>query len=429
MLAEFRVPSSGASEQLGVAKSEALLKELVNIDSPTNSVSGVNLVQSVIADELAKLGFTTRFVRHAKFDGTVGNLLVAEKSGKVSEYITMVSHADTVLGSFLPTRFWRDASGTKAFGSGVIDNKGGIVVAIESLRLYLKAMQNIQDEPHYSLRFVCSPNEETGSGGFHDLFRDMATDSVLILGFEPALENGSIIKSRRGNCWYNLKVVGQEAHSGRCKGEEINAAHEMALKFVKLHQLNSAEAGTNVNVGSFHGGRDRYNVVCGAADAKIDARFPDFETRDNLHSRIDSILLKSYLTSQVTGVSAKCEYTIADDCPPFAPTYGSESILRFLTERIGFLEGRPISAEQGGGAGDVNHMSREGLPVIDGLGPVGGGMHTNSEFIVLSSINTRASAIALMLQNTPELLLKSYEGEPYVERSQVIGKFTSHKNL
>jgi glutamate carboxypeptidase len=373
--------------------SEALLEEMVNIDSTTNNIKGVNRVQAIVARELIQMGFEIQLTTNPDPAVSSGELLVATLTGQSSEYVTLVSHADTVLSRDVCGVFERLPGGIHARGSGVIDNKGGLVVALMGLRTFLGKL-GLGGRPQFSIRFVCSPNEEAGSQGLHEFFRACSLDSRLVLGFEPALENGSIIESRRGNRWYQIMIEGEEAHAGRCRGEQINAAHDLAMKISRLHRLNNPKTGVSVNIGHLQGGRDRFNVVCGAATAKLDARFPSFETREKLHRQIDRILTAAHVHSPITGRATIASYTIADDCPPFSSTSASRSLLKSYLKVASRLEGRRIVAEKAGGAGDVNYMSREGVIVLDGFGPVGGKMHTTEEFVHLPTLSTRTLALA-----------------------------------
>ena len=375
------------------ARAEALLERLVNIDSTTSDVEGVSKVQRLLATEFQALGFETRFLENPDPSQKSAPLLEACLAGQSKNWITLVSHADTVLGVGAVGPY-RKLDEARAAGSGVIDNKGGLVVALMGLQLALESRKVC----HLGLRFVCSPNEEGGSTGFHDYFRFVSQDSVIVLGFEPALDSGAIIESRRGNRWYDVSIEGEEAHAGRCHGEELNAAHDLAHKIVKLQALNDRAQKISVNVGHIEAGRDRFNVVCGFAKAKIDARFATFESRDRLHEAIDSILSTPEVSSAVTGRSTKTTYALQDDCPPFSASDRSRELVAVYLKRVMEIEGRRVEATAAGGAGDVNHMSRPGVIVIDGLGPVGGSMHTVDEFVSLSSLATRSAALAAFLE-------------------------------
>jgi glutamate carboxypeptidase len=49
---------------------------------------------------------------------------------------------------------------------------------------------------------------------------------------------------------------------------------------------------------------------------------------------------------------------------------------------------------QTGGNSDGNHMAELGLPVLDGLGPIGGDDHSPSEFLDADSIVPRTALLA-----------------------------------
>lgn len=376
-----------------------ILEELVNQGSITSNAAGVERAQTIVCRELVSMGFRVQLMPNPMTDIDSADLVVAELPGASDRFVTLVSHADTVLGVDSCGRFRVD--GERGFGSGVIDNKGGLVVALEALRLHL---WDVSSRPPFSLRLVSSPNEEGGSLGFHEAYERFSKDSVMVLGFEPALENGSIIESRRGNRWYQIRILGQEAHAGRCRGEQINAAHEAALKIARLIEMNDASAGASLNVGQVQGGRDRFNIVCGEVRMKLDVRFPSFEIREKLHTEILRVLETSFVSSPVTGRASQTSFKIVDDCPPFSNTPASAPFIDLILNSIATLEGVNVRSEKAGGAGDVNYMSREGVVVIDGLGPVGGLMHTPEEFVNLPTLASRAAAVAALLEQAPALL-------------------------
>lgn len=370
-----------------------LLKQLVLINSESKNISGVNQVQEIVASKLKDLGFKVSFIENPNGKNKSGKLLVGTLPGIQNEQITLVTHADTVFDQNF-TGFEVSKNQDKAKGPGVLDNKGGLVVALEGLKLYLS-----KNKPLYSLRFISSPSEEIGSPGFLDLFRKYGKDSFMILGFEPSLANGSIIESRRGNRWYHIKVSGKEGHAGRSHKDGINACHELAMKIDQLQQLTNYEKNVTVSIGHIKGGKDKFNIICGEAEAKIDTRFSEIDHRDQLHKKIQEILSKSYVKSASNQIPAVTKFELADDCPPFSITETSKPYLTKYKHAIEKIEGKAVKSEKSGGAADSNYMSRKDLIVIDGLGPNGAGMHTKDETILLSSLKTRSQALALFLES------------------------------
>lgn len=67
------------------------LKLLVEIDSNTQNIAGVNQVQKIVGSSLSSLGFDVKFLRNNQ-DKT-GELLFAQRKGHSLKAITLVCHA------------------------------------------------------------------------------------------------------------------------------------------------------------------------------------------------------------------------------------------------------------------------------------------------------------------------------------------------
>lgn len=372
-------------EELPLSELE-FLRELSAIDSPTLNKKGVSLVQERVSRVLDDLGFKQQMLRE---DDRFAHLIVAERPGRdPKKFISLITHADTVMPNH--REFHLDLADNRAYGAGVIDNKGGLVVGLSALQRFIKHYPQTE----YGLRFICSPNEEMGSIGFTEIFRELGPDSVVAFGLEPALDSGAIIHQRRGNRWYDIEVTGREAHAGRSYGEHANAAHDLAAKLVELAALTDYRNHISLSVGHIEGGKDRHNIVCGRARAKLDVRFPSEDTRDQLHKRIEKIICNPREVSVDGRFSTSTVFEIVDDCPPFTLTKHSRGMAREYAALVSRLESRKIQSAPAGGAGDVNYLSTRENFVLDGLGPVGGEMHTGHEFVQVSTLKTRAQALA-----------------------------------
>jgi glutamate carboxypeptidase len=71
-----------------------------------------------------------------------------------------------------------------------------------------------------------------------------------------------------------------------------------------------------------------------------------------------------------------------------------------------FEKARAIAAQAGiellasgtGGASDANFVAPLGIPVLDGLGPVGEGAHTEHEYILTGSLVERTCLLTALLR-------------------------------
>ncbi|MBP7843947.1 MAG: M20/M25/M40 family metallo-hydrolase [Proteobacteria bacterium] len=374
-----------------------ILEQFVLIDSGSENFEGVSAVQRLMMGELQKIGMKARLLPNPKDSELSAELLIAEKNGlKKDKYVTLVCHADTVYDSDFGFQGLKiDSEGRWANGPGVIDDKGGMVVALWGLKMFF---EKTQGQHKFSYRLVSSPNEEVGSIGFHDLFREIGQNSEVILGFEPAFEDGAFVNRRQGNRWYEVKIQGREAHSGRDHAYGVNAGHELSIKLAEILALTNYEKGVTLSVAEIKAGTNKYNIVCGQAKAKIDMRFQDPKIGDETHQKILEILNKPFVKSSVDGLTASTRYRLADDCPPFNPIEDSSLYVEELRSLIRKHEKIDTPPPRRGAAADCCYMAREGILILDGMGPRGSGMHQSSERILISSLEARAKVLCDFLE-------------------------------
>jgi glutamate carboxypeptidase len=220
---------------------------------------------------------------------------------------------------------------------------------------------------------------------------------VFLIGLEPALDNGDYVSSRSGVRWYDIHVHGKESHAGAHHDEGINACYDLAVKLSKIQELTNYKKGATVSIGSMMGGKDKFNIVCGEASARVDTRAASDQTAKVLVQKIDKILKSSFGKSAKTGEGTHTEVSYPVDTPPLSETKASKEWLKKYIQIVAETEGRKIRGEPSGGVADLNQMARPGMRVADGMGPIGGGAHTAEEFLTLTSLKTRAFALSSFL--------------------------------
>lgn len=369
-----------------------LLDELIQTSSQTQNTAGVKRVQQIVASQLKQLGFQIKFFKGDRRD--LAPLLVAERAGvEKKKWISFICHADTVHEEKAMKNKLIRLDQHRAQGPGAIDNKGGIVTLVKGLELFLKQAEN-----HLlGLRIICSPSEEIGSPGLHHIFRHYSRSTVAVLGFEPANSAGDVIGSRQGNRWYNVSLKGKEAHSGRDHQRGLSAVHEMAIKTVALQELTDYSKGVTVNVGHVEAGQKKHNIVAKDAKALIDVRFRTLKQREEIHQKVLDIIDDNSVQND-EGKTVQSDWKIVDDCPPFQRGPMSKKLFRFVAELTQKIEKKSIKCLHAGGCADSNHLNRPGMPVLDGLGAIGNGMHTTQEWVDLKSLESRPKILNQLLQ-------------------------------
>src|ERR1700692_3149399 len=142
------------------------LELLVNIDSGTTQVEGVNRIMVYLEEWLTEMGMTVTLHSSEGF----GNNLVARLQGRGKARLLLVGHVDTVYSEGAVERQpFRIGEGL-AYGPGVIDMKSGVLQTIYAVRALLDAdFREFQE-----LCIVFNNDEEVGSIGSEVLIRDLA---------------------------------------------------------------------------------------------------------------------------------------------------------------------------------------------------------------------------------------------------------------
>ena len=348
-----------------------LLRELVEIESPTYS-AGVRRVAARMAEELATLGGDVRVLD--------GDHVVADLEGR-GDPLLLLGHTDTVWDEgTLATMPFR-AEGGLAFGPGVYDMKGCLVLMVDAIRR--------ASHDRRALRVFLTADEEHGSRTAREAMAEAAGGAAAALVVEPPTNNGHLKTARKGLGRFHVAITGRPAHAGTNLVDGASAVEELARQILRLHELTDHERGVSVNVGVVHGGT-RENVVAAYADARLDVRVSQRSDLERLER-----LLRG-LTPTITGTSIEVdgEWTR----PPLERTEESGRLFARARE-IGLGLGLDLQEAASGGGSDGNLVGALGLPVLDGLGAEGRGAHAHDEQIRLDTLPVRAQLLAGLLED------------------------------
>ncbi|UOQ47674.1 M20 family metallopeptidase [Gracilibacillus caseinilyticus] len=356
-----------------------LLEKLVNIDSGSNDKDGVNQVGHLLRDIYQELDFHVHKVEQAD----LGNHFIVSKSGNPSDAtILILAHMDTVFEKGTASTRPFKIEGNRAYGPGVIDMKASIVSVIYAV----KALLHSQNDACGKVEILLTSDEEIGSPTSRELIEKHAVGKKFALVMEPARKNGAIVSARRGKGQYTLEVLGKAAHSGIEPEKGRSAIEELAYKIIQLYEITDEEEGIHVNVGLIEGGTS-VNTVSDHATAQIDVRFRTQEQAEEIKEQMAEIIA----STEVDGTKVKLEGDI--NRPPMEKTEQTEKLLRII-KRVGDELDLFIKDTETGGGSDASFTSALGIPTVDGLGPVGGRAHRESEYLELDSFVPRTLLLA-----------------------------------
>jgi len=367
-------------ELLAAAQAEAPavlneLEQLVNLDSGTGDAEGLAKVEALLGARLRELGASVEVTAATP---AAGNVLIGTLRGSGTRDVLLMIHYDTVFGPGEAAKrpFRRD--GQRAFGPGVADAKGGVALILHAL-----AVAKRRGFTGYrTLSVLFNPDEEKGSTGSRSAIGKLASTRDYVLSFEPA-DGERVIIATNGIGQVELSVKGRSSHAA-VPEQGRNAAVELAHQIVQLKDLGDEAKGTTVSWTVLASG-ERTNIIPDSAAAKADLRYSDPSELGRVE--LDAQRLSREHLVPDTQVSVK----VIDRRPPFVKNPASEQLAGLAT-RVYLGLGRELGSGAARFGTDAGYAYRAGQTkpaVLEGLGVVGGGLHSPEEWADVESIAPR----------------------------------------
>ena len=362
------------------------IRELVEIESPSDNKAAVDRMAEAVAQKFSQLGGNADIRIHPAKD--FGNHLQIDFDfpGKsAAKPVLLLGHYDTVypLGTLaaMPCR----AVGNKLTGPGVLDMKSGIALMLHALA----ALQDWHKGLPRPVTVFLVSDEEVGSDSSRALTESLAKKAAAVLVLEPAYGfHGAVKTARKGVGGYLVKVTGKAAHAGLDFQKGANAILELARQIEKISSFTELKKGLTVNVGIVSGG-SRTNVVPAEAAAQVDVRIARLKDAAGIDKQMRSL--------RPFNRKCKIEITGGINRPPMERTAGVAALYAqaaAIARELGWKLGE---AAVGGGS-DGNFTASLGIPTLDGLGGVGDGAHALHEHILISELPCRAALIAGLIE-------------------------------
>jgi glutamate carboxypeptidase len=358
------------------------LRALVDIDSGTYTPAGVAAVADQLQPRLEALGAAVERVPGA----AMGPQLVARLRGNGSGQVLLIGHMDTVYPEGEVARHPFTVRDGQAFGPGVLDMKGGLLVGLYALRL----LREMGEAPYEELTFLYNSDEEIGSPESHPLVRREAAHADVALVLEPSLDVEVLKIARKGVGMYRVTVTGISAHAGVEPEKGRSAIVELAHKVLAIAALNGQQDGLTLNVGVIRGG-ERPNVVPDAAEAHIDIRV----TSPEQIAWVEGELQRIAEECSIAGTTCVLNGSFAHQ--PFQQSERGRAVFDLAHDEAATL-GLSLRGELSGGGSDGNTTAALGVPTLDGLGVAGAQAHNPGEHIEIASIAPRIALLAGLLR-------------------------------
>jgi glutamate carboxypeptidase len=406
-----------------------LLAELAAISSPSGDADGLRRMAERLAAELGKRGLSAevRWGAEGASPGSqapaAGNseggvaggeappgslpVLVARGADLSRGHLLLLGHLDTVLPALPPRR-----EDGRLIATGAIDMKGGLATLLGALDLL--ARRGV--EPPRDLLVVAVPDEEVAGELSRAAVASWGAAARGLWVLEPG-EPGSaagaetLVGGRRGMFGWQLAARGRAAHSGLHYTEGRSALLAAARWCIEAAAGSGAPGAPTVNPGRLVAGdatfvdalataharlgTDRQlNVIPDRAVAEGEARFLRAAEGEELARRLASLAAE---IGAATGTTLA--FGRGSAIPPVEP-HAAQRARCARAVALAAARGWRLEIEmERGGISFPNFLPVPNrIPVLDGLGPIGGGMHTRDEWVDLRSLERRVVLLADLLE-------------------------------
>ena len=388
-------------------RSVALLQKLVDQNSGSMNLEGVEAVGRMVRAELEPLGFTVVWKPMAETKRS-GHLIATRKGKAGAKRLLLIGHLDTVFEKDSPfQKFVR--KGEEAEGPGAGDDKGGMVVMISALRA-MKAAGTL-DAANFEI--VLTGDEEDAGDPIELARADLIAAGKradVALDFEGlSIENGQDMGSiaRRSSNTWTLKTSGKTGHSSLIFNPTYGdgAINELS-RILAAFRSELPEPNLTFNTGIIAGGSSaaldsdgvratalgKTNVIPSEAIARGDFRTLSEEQTARVKAKMTAIVAK-----HAPGTGAEILFE-QGGYPAMAPTPGNRALLDKLNgvnADLG-LAAMPALDPLRRGAGDISFVANDVAGLV-GLGTASRGDHAPGETVDLSSIKRQAKRAAILM--------------------------------
>ena len=359
------------------------LKNLINIDSPSNDKVALDTLARNLGEQLSNDGGAVEIIPNK----VGGNHLIARFAGHSDDLkpILILGHLDTVWDKGESRRRPARLEDGKLFGPGAFDMRGGITLILAMVHYLSKNKSQIKRP--FTILF--DSDEEVGTPTARTLIESEAKKSAVTLVLEPCIPGGALKTARKGVGTFKITASGLAAHAGIDYHNGVSAIQEVAHQILQLYDLNDFDKGTTVNPGVIRGG-SRSNVVADQAEIEVDIRVKTISEGKRLVQKINA------LQTKLKGTVIKIEGSL--NRPPLERT--TQVIQLFQRARKLATElGIELREGSTGGGSDGCFTADMGIPTLDGLGPDGSGAHALDEHVVVESLVTRAALLTHLVLN------------------------------
>lgn len=357
--------------------SERLLEQMVTINSSVYNLENVNKLGRIMAKRLEHLGFTTHV--HQMFD--VGNMIYCTNHDGAENDVLLLSHLDTWytnqdFGAFHKV-------GSKLYGSGIAESKGGLVVMLSALQ----ALRFARRLKRIRCGILLVSDDSIGGRFSEKIVRDTARSSRCILDLKWGMKGGSVATSCSGITNYHIDML----HI-RSPGETIkHVIPEMCKKVVDWDRASLAHGDARVAISEFKA-RTSFGSSPDYGSLTLTSRYVTKQQGKEIDADLHKIAKKKDKAKLDVHIIQRAQQD------PVVVTEGVRGLYKIVDKLAGEAEIKisPAHRYASSSLGDVPDDDGD-KPMLGSMGPIGIDCRTPNEYIIRDSMIDRALLLALTM--------------------------------
>ena len=355
-------------------RAERELEALVGISSPSGDTAGADEALAVCAALLPGEADVGRVP--CSTEGYADDLL-ATLRGTGGGRLLLLGHVDTVVGHDAHRPLER--SDGRLIGSGTVDMKGGVVLALGVLESLAGRPDSFEEAA-----LLLVTDEEWRVGPLHHAARFVGFDACLCFEAGQAGPNGEegVVVKRKAAATLRVTATGLSAHSGSAPDRGRNALLALAAAAQRVAELHDPAGPERLTVvPTIINSGEAFNVVPSGGDLYCDMRAERASAFDAVRDAVPAEVGGATLSPEIVRL-----------WPGMDARDATADLLAQATEQLG----RRVFGVERGGASDASHVAAVVPVTVDGLGPRGGGAHNPDEYVLAETLHSRAQ-VALAL--------------------------------
>ncbi|MGH6708167.1 MAG: M20/M25/M40 family metallo-hydrolase [Bradyrhizobium sp.] len=358
------------------------LRDMVMIESGSADVEGLAKMADFTETRLKALGARTE--RRKATRGAGADIVIGTFDGSGSRKLMLMAHMDTVYQrGILASQPYR-VDGSRIYGPGIADDKGGIAVILHALKI----LGDAGWRDYARLTVLFNPDEEVGSIGSGELIAELADQHDVVLSCEPTAaapvaRNDALLLGASGTATGTMEVKGRTSHAGAAPQLGRNALIELGHQLLQTQDVAKSIPGTQLNWTTAQAGTVR-NQIPDKATAGADIRVTVPDGVQKLQAALDEKVKNKLIADTETTVK------IEVGRPAFVASDRGRALAREGQAIYAEIDRTLDIVEMTGGATDAGFANRSGKAVVvESFGLAGFGYHARDEFIDAGSIVPR----------------------------------------